>query len=183
MPDRPLAPGLLLIVLGAFCLPTAVAGQTVYRWVDADGVVHFSDQPPPEEAGKEVESMPLPSAPTVRSAPPPAPRPSDQAPAVTPAPASPAPRPAAQALDIREMSLADLDLRCDAAREKKIAPLREAAIAECQANRRNDPEWCVRFNADFGDGGRTVNGTIRPRMFDDLPECVDALNERNRRGR
>ena len=30
---------------------------------------------------------------------------------------------------------------------------------------------------------RTQQGTIRPRMFDDLPECVQALNERNERSR
>jgi hypothetical protein len=84
---------------------------------------------------------------------------------------------------ISEMSLEDLDRRCDHAREEKIAPLREAAIEECKQGKRNDPEWCERFNADFGEGGKTVNGTYRPRMFDDIQECVDALNERNRRGR
>jgi hypothetical protein len=85
--------------------------------------------------------------------------------------------------DISEMSLEELDARCDAAREEKIAPLREAEIAKCQADMRNDPAFCERFNADFGEGGRTVTGSIRPRMFDDLPECVEALQERNRRPR
>jgi hypothetical protein len=64
-----------------------------------------------------------------------------------------------------------------------IAPLRTAEIAECKASKRNDPAWCERFNADFGEGGRNINGSVRPRMFDDLPECVDALRERNGRGR
>ena len=36
-------------------------------------------------------------------------------------------------------------------------------------------------NADFGDGGRTVSGSIRPRMFDDLPECVEAMEATRRR--
>jgi hypothetical protein len=89
----------------------------------------------------------------------------------------------AYAQTISEMSLEDLDRRCDQAREAKIAPLREAAIEECKQGKRNDPAWCERFNADFGEGGVTVNGNFRPRMFDDIPECVDALNERNRRGR
>ena len=84
-------------------------------------------------------------------------------------------------IDIANMSLADLDLRCEDAREKMIAPLREAEIAKCKQDRTNDPAWCERFNADYGDGGRTVSGSIRPRMFDDLPECVDAMQERNRR--
>ena len=30
------------------------AGQTVYRWVDAQGVVHYSDQPQP---GGESETL------------------------------------------------------------------------------------------------------------------------------
>ncbi|HEX9138816.1 MAG TPA: DUF4124 domain-containing protein [Steroidobacteraceae bacterium] len=34
----------LLLLL---CLPALCFAATVYRWVDADGVVHFSDQPQP----------------------------------------------------------------------------------------------------------------------------------------
>ena len=79
------------------------------------------------------------------------------------------------------MSQQELDARCDRAREAKIAPLREAEIESCKQDRRNDPDWCESFNADFGEGGRTVTGAVRPRMFDDLPECVEALNQRNSR--
>ena len=79
------------------------------------------------------------------------------------------------------MTQAELDARCEAAREAKIAPLREAEIENCKADRRNDPAFCESFNADFGEGGRTVTGALRPRMFDDLPECVEALEMRNRR--
>jgi hypothetical protein len=34
-------------------------------------------------------------------------------------------------MDIKEMSLAELDRRCEDAREERIAPLREAEIADC----------------------------------------------------
>ena len=85
--------------------------------------------------------------------------------------------------DISEMSIADLDLRCDEAREKMIAPLREVEIAKYKQDKREDPAFCERFNADFGDGGRTVSGSIRPRMFADLPECLEATAETNRRQR
>ncbi len=91
--------------------------------------------------------------------------------------------PQVEKVDITKLSLADLDLRCDEARENMIAPLREAEIATCKEDKRNDPAWCERFNADYGDGGRMASGSIRPRMFDDLPECVEALQERNRRQR
>ena len=85
--------------------------------------------------------------------------------------------------DVSKLSLAELDLRCEKAREKMIAPLREAAIAECKQDERDDPAFCERTNADFGDGGRTLSGGYRPRLFDDLAECQEALQERNRRPR
>lgn len=171
--------------LTALCMG-ALAQKTVYKWVDDDGVIHFSDSPPDEAAQGEVRTMAIPNAPSIPAATPPAtsaarnPVPSRAA--SPPEPASDAPVVVAE-LELSEMSLADLDMRCEAARERKIAPLREAEIAKCKADRRNDPAWCERFNADFGDAGRTIAGTMRPRMFDDLPECVEALQERNRRGR
>jgi hypothetical protein len=85
--------------------------------------------------------------------------------------------------DVAHLSIADLDLRCDEAREKMIAPLREAEIAKCKQDKREDPAFCERFNADFGEGGRTVSGAMRPRMFDDLPQCLEAMAETNRRQR
>ena len=60
--------------------------------------------------------------------------------------------------------------------------MRASEIAKCKSDRTNDPAWCERFNATFGDAVRRSDGTMGPRMFDDLPECVDALKERNRRG-
>lgn len=161
---------------------TAQAETTIYRWVDEQGVVHMSDYPP-GHGNYEVVTMVNPSTPATQAP--------DERPVVSPTAASRRTNgerrrgegPATPAVDTSRMSLAELDQRCEDAREKKIAPLREAEIARCKAERRNDPAWCERFNADFGDGGRTVGGTIRPRMFDDLPECVDALNERNRRPR
>lgn len=73
-----------------------------------------------------------------------------------------------------------LEQRCEAAREAKIKPLREAEIAKCKADRRNDPAFCERYWRDYGDAGRTVDGRFRPRLFDDLPECVAAREARQR---
>ncbi len=81
-----------------------------------------------------------------------------------------------------EMTLDELDRRCESAREERIAPLREAEIARCQDERpRSEAAWCVRYYADFGEGSRTVSGGYRPRMFADLPECEEAAQERRRR--
>jgi len=173
------------IILTVVCA-SAHAQQTVYKWVDEDGVVHFGDAPPDESVSAEARTLITTPPPTNV----PAAQPVVSAPAVSDVDAqkqSAQPEiespPLVAKVDITKMSLEDLDRRCDDAREMMIAPLREAEIANCKQNKRNDPEWCERFNADFGDGGRTVSGSIRPRLFDDLRECVDAQQERNRRGR
>jgi hypothetical protein len=172
---------LILMTVGV----AAGAQQTVYKWTDEEGVVHFGDAPPDASETAEVETLTTSKAPTApaevwssSSTPAPA-RPVNNAgakPAQLPAPVF------AEELDLTTMSLRDLDQRCEDAREIKIAPLQSAEIAKCQQDKQNDPAWCERFNADFGDAARTMSGTMRPRMFDDLPQCVDALRERNRRG-
>ncbi len=43
----------------------------VYRWVDAEGTPHFSDQP--HAGAQEIEVPPLPTVPALRPPPPPAP--------------------------------------------------------------------------------------------------------------
>jgi hypothetical protein len=173
----------LAIALTAFC-SGANAEKTVYKWVDKDGVVHFSDAPPAESNAVETETLIIPKSPPVVT-----PDPSAASPPAVSATADKKPpkQPEAEVpvlfakTDISKMSLADLDLRCEEAREKMITPLREEAIATCKQDKRRDPAWCERFNADFGEGGRTESGGMRPRLFDDLPECVEALQERNRR--
>ena len=74
--------------------------------------------------------------------------------------------------------LAKLDGQCEAAREAKIKPLRDAEIAKCKADARNDPDYCERYWRDYGNASRRANGTMTPRMFDDLPECVAAAKAR-----
>lgn len=81
-----------------------------------------------------------------------------------------------------DASLADLEQRCQKARESKIAPLREAAIQECASTRRSSRtrEDCERIYADFGEGGGTVTGGSRPAMFTDLPECIEYFEAQDR---
>lgn len=52
--------------LAALVLAAPAAAQTVYRWTDDRGVVHFSDMPPPNAAG--VEERTLSAQPVVRGA-------------------------------------------------------------------------------------------------------------------
>ncbi len=165
----------------AFCAG-AFAETIVYKWVDADGVVHFGDARPDESTSAETLVIPKgPPAPAQPS--------TSSAVASTTAVEKEPPQEEAnvpvlyEKTDVAHLSIADLDLRCDEAREKMIAPLREAEIAKCKQDKREDPAFCERFNADFGEGGRTVSGAMRPRMFDDLPQCLEAMAETNRRQR
>ena len=171
----------LVGILLAIAVP-ADAQQTVYKWVDEDGVVHMGDSPP--DNVQNVETITVAPA-NSAVAPTRAPAPKRSADPVPSQPAAPSATevPTAAPVDISAMTLAELDQRCEDAREEKIAPLREAEIESCKQDRRSDPAFCESFNADFGDGGRTASGAIRPRIFDDLPECAEALHEQNTRRR
>lgn len=176
--------GLMIALALTIVFTGAHSEEKVYKWTDEDGVVHFSDAPPAEGDPTDAETIVIPKSPPVAAPAQPAaksatvPQANSSSKSKNPAAETPS---LYEKTDITNTSLADLDLRCEDAREKMIAPLREAEIAKCKQDEKNDPAWCERFNADYGDGGRTVSGSIRPRMFDDLPECVDAMQERNRR--
>ena len=77
-------------------------------------------------------------------------------------------------------NVAALEAKCEAARAAHIKPLRDAEIAKCKADGRNDPGYCERFWSDYGNAHRMPNGVMSPRMFDDLPECVSAAQARKR---
>jgi hypothetical protein len=175
--------GAVTVVALFLCAPV-FAQQTAYKWVDKNGNVHFSDEPPPTADAVSVEEIVLPessvprqSVPLQRSVETSAPRQEREKKAATP---SNAVAPSAD-VDFGKLSQEDLDRRCEAEREAKIAPLRDAEIQKCIHEQEKDPDYCRRFFSDLGEGGRTVHGTYRPRMFNDLPVCVEA--EKRRHGR
>jgi hypothetical protein len=71
-----------------------------------------------------------------------------------------------------------LEAQCEQEREARIKPLREMEIDKCKADAHNDPDYCVRYWKDYGNAMRTSNGTMTPRMFDDLPVCIEAFKAR-----
>jgi hypothetical protein len=77
-----------------------------------------------------------------------------------------------------EAEVAALEARCESAREERLKPLRDAEIAKCKADERNDPKYCERFWSDYGNAVRLPNGRMQPRLFDDLPECTAAYKAR-----
>lgn len=74
--------------------------------------------------------------------------------------------------------VAALEARCEAEREAKIKPLREAEIAKCKADQTHDPGYCERFWKDYGNSVRIAHGGTIPRLFGDLPVCVAAFKAR-----
>jgi len=176
-----LALGMILMLICG----SSYAQKTVYKWVDEDGVVHYGEEPPGESPEAEVDVFTTDPAPpyvppaqtAVKS-----PSASEADLASQSAPSVPQTPPPVKKPDITEMSLTDLDRRCEAAREKKIAPLKAAEIEKCIQTGTGDQAWCETFWADYGDASRTRTGVFVPRQFDDLPECVEAWEERNRRG-
>ena len=175
-----------ILLIGLLATTASVyAQQKVYKWVDEEGVVHFSQEPPVASPNVEVETLTTDPAPpyvpptqtTVKTQP---------APETAVAKQSAQPeiptQPPAREVDIKKMSLADLDRRCEDAREERIAPLKAAEIANCIKTETGDQAWCETFWADYGDGGRTASGNFFQGMFYDLPECVEAWEERNHRG-
>jgi hypothetical protein len=71
----------------------------------------------------------------------------------------------------REEKQSQLDAACEAAREKKLAPLRNKFVDECVRNKEQDSRAaCQSYYADYG--AQTGN---RAPLFYDLPQCVDAF--------
>jgi hypothetical protein len=70
---------------------------------------------------------------------------------------------------------AELDRRCEAARDEKLAPIRAEIYAECLDDRKGDEAYCRRY-AD-GYNGERIGGSPR---FYELPECEEAFRFRNR---
>lgn len=177
----------VLTVFGA--ISWAQRAEPVYKSTDKDGNVTFSGAPAPDAVAVE----------RVRLAP--GPTPEQQAEAVKQAEelnqlveqqtavrraieqeASPIPAPGPVEVDITQLSQAQLDARCEDAREAKINPLRESEIESCKQRPRTDPGYCDRFYKTYGQGGRTIYGGYQQPMFKNLKECVEAESERQRRG-
>ena len=79
-----------------------------------------------------------------------------------------------------EMSVRMLEQQCEQAREAKLKPIRDAEIARCKAEERNDPAFCERYWRDYGNAVRLLNGKMQPRKFDELPECAAAREARRK---
>ncbi|MCG6886141.1 MAG: hypothetical protein LJE74_02950 [Proteobacteria bacterium] len=76
------------------------------------------------------------------------------------------------------MTQAQMDARCEQAREAKLAPLRQEKIDACKAEGTKKPGECETYYKDYGNGRRSAGGAYTPRKFNNLPECVEAREMR-----
>ena len=113
---------ILVIAIALTAVCTGVYAQkTVYKWVDEDGVVHFSDAPLDEWNPVETETLTTakpppnvtPAQPAAKS--PTASETDDENQSKQPEAEIP---PLFEKTDITKMTVEDLDLRCEEAREK-----------------------------------------------------------------
>jgi len=151
----------LMMVFTAIITASFTAGaQEVYKNVDHQGVVEFSDQPSPGAKAVAVKPNVVLVEPVKSS---------------SPVSAGPAEKPDAVATGSdRESTPAQLDAECEAARERKLAPERAKYIEECVRDKVKDSrEACERFYSDHG--ARSGN---RAPLYYDLPECVRAFEFR-----
>lgn len=74
----------------------------------------------------------------------------------------------------QQPTIEELEQRCEEMRENRLKPLRETEIEKCKADETKDPAWCERYYQDYGNATRGPEGKYTPRMFDDLPPCVQA---------
>jgi hypothetical protein len=74
----------------------------------------------------------------------------------------------------------ELDRVCEAAREKKLAPLRAERIERCVRDERRPRADCEAEYALWGDTRTTAGGRARTGLYYDLPECVEAFKARER---
>jgi hypothetical protein len=79
-----------------------------------------------------------------------------------------------------EAAVKALENKCEEAREVLLKPLREAEIARCKSKPESDPAYCERYWRNYGNATLISNGTMGPRMFFDLPECVAAEEARHK---
>ena len=70
--------------------------------------------------------------------------------------------------------------RCEAAREKKLEPIRAKKIAECERRADRPTAGCATFYSTYGNNSNHANGSVVRGRFYDLPECVEARRESSR---
>lgn len=64
--------------------------------------------------------------------------------------------------------------RCEAARQKKLAPIRQRKIDRCNRSSNQPTAGCETFYSTYGNNSNHANGSVVRGRFYGLPECVAA---------
>ena len=80
----------------------------------------------------------------------------------------------------QQPTVEELEKSCEEMRELRLAPLREAEIEKCIAEKRMEPAKCQNYYQDYGDATRGAGGKYTERMFNDLPPCKKARELRSK---
>lgn len=70
--------------------------------------------------------------------------------------------------------------RCEAAREKKLEPIRAKKIAACKRRAHPPAAGCETFYSTYGNNSSHANGSVVRGLFYDLPACVEARRTSDR---
>ena len=118
-----------------------MAEQTVYRWIDENGVIHLSDEPPEGVEAEEIAVSDL--QPKVSD---------DKDPASKPMMQARVPLPTPKEIPFGDMSLTELDAGCDEAREAERCKSEDGAdSSDCEqsASEGDDPPECVQLQQEL----------------------------------
>lgn len=74
--------------------------------------------------------------------------------------------------------------RCEAAREQKLAPIRQQKIAQCKRGHNQPTAGCETYYSTYGNNSNHANGSAVRGRFYDLPACAAAqASDRQRSNR
>jgi hypothetical protein len=72
-----------------------------------------------------------------------------------------------------------LSRKCEAQREKAMAPIRADRVKDCKEQQLKSPGHCERYYQTYGNASHARGVSARGGMYYDLPVCQDWLRERD----
>ena len=81
------------------------------------------------------------------------------------------------ALAVSQSEVDSLNARCEAEREKRLAPIREQKTQSCITQQIRQPDHCRRYYTTYGNTS-IIGGLRRQGMFYDIPQCQEYLDAR-----
>lgn len=84
----------------------------------------------------------------------------------------------ASSSDHERESIKKLDDICLEVRTEKLKVVQQEKIETCVNVDKKERSYCERYFKDYGWGSTTASGNRNARLFDQIPECIEAFNAR-----